>query len=177
MAAATSFYKFRQVLAQSLCHKFTARGQWLGPYDQSKWKFGNLKDVHFELKFLQCFAFIRNSVCWVSHRKDLYESIRRPFLQGTYSLKVYVLCVYMMYMYSVAQFCLTLCNPMDYSLPGSSGHGILQARILEWVAISYSRGSSWLKDQTHVSCVSCTGRQILYHCRFFTWEAPEKKNI
>ena len=48
----------------------------------------------------------------------------------------------MMYMYSVAQFCLTLCNPMDCSLPGSSVHGILQARILEWVAISYSRGSS-----------------------------------
>ena len=43
---------------------------------------------------------------------------------------------------SVAQSCLTLCDPMDYSLPGSSVHGILQARILEWVAISYNRGSS-----------------------------------
>ena len=42
----------------------------------------------------------------------------------------------------VAQSCLTPCNPMDCSLPGSSVHGILQARILEWVAISYSRGSS-----------------------------------
>ena len=42
---------------------------------------------------------------------------------------------------SVAQFCLTLCDPMDCSLPGSSVHGILQARILEWVAISSSRGS------------------------------------
>ena len=41
----------------------------------------------------------------------------------------------------VAQSCLTLCDPMDYSLPGSSVHGIFQARVLEWVAISFSRGS------------------------------------
>ena len=42
----------------------------------------------------------------------------------------------------VAQLCLTLCNPMDYRLPGSSVHGISQARILEWVAIAFSKGSS-----------------------------------
>ena len=42
----------------------------------------------------------------------------------------------------VAQLCLTLCDPMDCSLPGSSIHGIFQARILEWIAISFSRGSS-----------------------------------
>ena len=52
---------------------------------------------------------------------------------------------------SVAQLCLTLCNPMDCSLPGSSVHGIFQARILEQVAISYSRGSSQSGDQTLVS--------------------------
>ena len=45
----------------------------------------------------------------------------------------------------VAQSCPTLCNPMDCSLPGSSLHGILQARVMEWVAISFSRGSPWLK--------------------------------
>ena len=44
--------------------------------------------------------------------------------------------------------CLTLCDPMDCSLPGSSVHGILQARILEWVAISFSKGSSWHRDGT-----------------------------
>ena len=49
------------------------------------------------------------------------------------------------------QSCQTLYNPMDYSLPGSSAYGILQARILEWVAISYSRESSYLRDQTQVS--------------------------
>ena len=57
-----------------------------------------------------------------------------------------------------AQSCLILCNPMHYSPPG-----IFQARILEWVAISYSRQSFWPKDQTHVSCISCAGRRILYH--------------
>ena len=51
------------------------------------------------------------------------------------------------------------CNPMDCILPGFSIHGISQARILEWVAISFSRGSSWPKDQT---CLFYVGRQILY---------------
>ena len=56
----------------------------------------------------------------------------------------------------VAQLCLTLCNPMDCSLPGPSVHGILQARILEWIAIPFSRGSSQLRDWNWVSCI--TGR-------------------
>ena len=55
----------------------------------------------------------------------------------------------------------TLCDPMNYISPDSSVHGISQARMLEWVAISFSRGSSWPRDQTHISCVSCIGRQIL----------------
>ena len=54
----------------------------------------------------------------------------------------------------VAQSSPTLCNPVDCNLPGSSVHGILQARILEWVAISFSRGSSWPKDQTRVSHIA-----------------------
>ena len=67
-----------------------------------------------------------------------------------------------------AQLCPTLCDPKDCSPPGSSVHGILQARILEWIAITFSRGSSQPWDQTHVSC---TGRWFLYHCA--TWEALE----
>ena len=51
----------------------------------------------------------------------------------------------------VAQMCPTLCDPMDYSSPGSSDHGMFQARILEWVAISLSRGSSRPRDWTQVS--------------------------
>ena len=56
----------------------------------------------------------------------------------------------------------TLCDPKDCSLPGSPVHGILQARILEWVATSYSWVSSQPKDQTQLFCVPCIGRQILY---------------
>ena len=61
------------------------------------------------------------------------------------------------------QLCPALCNLMDHSLPGSSIHGILQARILEWVAMPSSRGSFWPRDQTQVFYVSYTGRWVLYH--------------
>ena len=60
----------------------------------------------------------------------------------------------------VVKLCLTLCDPMDCSPPGSSVHGISQARIMGWVAISFSRGSSRPRDPY---CVLCIGRQLLYH--------------
>ena len=69
----------------------------------------------------------------------------------------------------VIQLCHILCNSMDCSPPGSSVHEISQARLLERVAISSSRGSSQSRDQTCVSCSSCFGRQILY--RGATWNA------
>ena len=61
-----------------------------------------------------------------------------------------------------------LCDPMECSPPGSSVLEIIQARTLEWVAISYSRGSSWHKNQRHISSTSYIGRQVLYLC--VTWE-------
>ena len=64
---------------------------------------------------------------------------------------------------SVAQSCPTLCDSIDCSPPGSSVHGIFQASILEWVAISSSRGSSWPRNWICFSCVPCIGRQIFYH--------------
>ena len=60
----------------------------------------------------------------------------------------------------VTQSCLTLCNPVDCSLPGSSLHGILQARVLEWVAISFSRGSSQPGNQTGVSALQADSLPI-----------------
>ena len=63
----------------------------------------------------------------------------------------------------VAQSCLTLCDPMVCSPQGSSARRIFQTRILERVAISYSRGASPPRDQTRVSRISHIGRQILYH--------------
>ena len=60
------------------------------------------------------------------------------------------------------QSCPTLYDPMDCSPPGSSVHEIIQARILEHIAMPSSKGSSWPRDQTHVSYVSCIVRQVLY---------------
>ena len=69
----------------------------------------------------------------------------------------------------VAQSCLTLCDPMDYSPPGFSLHGILQARILEWVAIPFSRRSSQPREKTRVSCIAGI---------FFTiWTTREAQDI
>ena len=65
--------------------------------------------------------------------------------------------------------CVQLFDSMNCSPPDSFVHGILQAKILKSVAISFSRGSSWPRDQTHISWVSCIGRWVLYH--FVTWEA------
>ena len=71
----------------------------------------------------------------------------------------------------LAQSCPTLCDLMDCSPPGSSVHGILQARILEWVAISSSRDSFWPRDQSRISWVSCIA------VRFFTTWAIGKALI
>ena len=80
-------------------------------------------------------------------------------LQVTWCMVFWCVCV----------SCPTLWDPMDYNPPGSLVHGILQARILEWVAISFFRGSSPPRDQTCSSCSSCIGRRVLSH--WATWEA------
>ena len=70
-----------------------------------------------------------------------------------------MMCVCILSSFSHVQ----LCNPIDCSPPGSPVHGILQARILEWIAMLSSRGSSQPRDLTEVSYVSCFGRRVLYH--------------
>ena len=74
----------------------------------------------------------------------------------------------------VIQSCPTLCDPMDCSLPGSSVHGIFQAIVLEWTAISFSRGSSQPRDQTRVShivdrrfTIWATQSNLQIHCNFY----------
>ena len=95
--------------------------------------------------------------------EDLIEKCVLALLSLVTLKELLDLCVH-------AQSCLTLCDLMDCSPPGSSVHGVFQARMLEWVAISFFRGSSQPRDQTCISCVSCIGKQILYH--WATWEAP-----
>ena len=72
---------------------------------------------------------------------------------STEYLSIY-LCLQFLSLTSYMFSCLTLCDPMNCSSPGSSIRGISQARISEWVAISFSGGSSWPRDQTHVSCLA-----------------------
>ena len=85
------------------------------------------------------------------------------YIQSTYSKSGIIPCAFMLVL---TQSCPTLCGPMDCRSPGASIHGLLQAGILEWVAIPFSSGYSWPSDQTPISCL---GRWVLYH--WATWEA------
>ena len=67
-----------------------------------------------------------------------------------------LLTIQLLSVWVLSQLCLTLCNPLDCSPPGSSGHSILQARTLEWFAMPSSRGFASPNNQTHISCIiSC----------------------
>ena len=93
-------------------------------------------------------------------KEDLRKSNHKTFIQKKWQQKVSkkvvikllssTHCCYCL----VAKSCLTLCHPVECSLPGSSAHRILQARILEWVAISFFRGSSWPRNQTLITCLA-----------------------
>ena len=89
----------------------------------------------------------------ISYRKIQMSSFCSPnfvkLMIGSASLCYYLPCVHACA--KSLQSCPTLCDPMDCSLPGSSVHGILQERMLEWVAMFFSRGSSRPRDWTHVS--------------------------
>ena len=93
---------------------------------------------------------------WIEKRKGR-ECMKSKYLQRSKILLLFTVCHNWNLSVSyniwkekvlVAQFCPTLCNPMDFSSPGSSVHGIVQARILEWVAIIFSRGSSQPRNPT-----------------------------
>ena len=96
------------------------------------------------------------------------QPLLNPTAPGRPEASLQIACVHA----KLLQSCLTLCDPMDCSLPGSSVHGILLARILERVATPSSKGSSPPRDQTFISYVSCIGRWALYQLA-----APGKPNI
>ena len=84
----------------------------------------------------------------------------------------------------VARSCPTLCDPVDGSLPGSAVHGIFQARILEWAAISFSRGSSQPRDRTRGSCIAdrcftvwATREASKTPVQFLGWEDSLRKGM
>ena len=107
---------------------------------------------------------------WACKKEDMTEQLSLSTKILTKHKWNNVVCRYIEFVIivlvgSVAQLCPNLCKPMDCSPPGSSVHGISQARILEWVAISFSRGSSWPRNWTQVSGIAG---------RFFTdWASRE----
>ena len=106
-----------------------------------------------------CLFRVQWTVLYVVHKfSSIWITPSERFPLGTETLFCLSPCVCMCV--QSLQSCLTLCDPMDCSPPGSSVHGILQARILEWLAMPSSMGSSQLRDWTRISCVSCIGRQI-----------------
>ena len=110
------------------------------------WRLLNMSSRSLTLTFAQ----IWQGLCPVEHW--WFVSHRTCHLIFSYSLPC-----------SLAQLCLTLCDLMVYSPPGSSVHGIFQARILQQVAVFYNRVSSWLTAWTSAFCISCISRWILYH--------------
>ena len=107
---------------------------------------------------------------WRATVHGVTESQTRLKQLSIHAFHTYVYVIACVHACSIAQSYSTLCDLMDCSPPGSSVHEIFQARILEWVSISSSRGPSRIRGWTHVSCVSCIGKQILHH--WATWKAP-----
>ena len=117
------------------------------------------------------------------YQERFHDSLRldmpSPVLQGHFCKDTYLpyerdMTKYYIQACTVTKSCPTLYDTMDCNLPDSSVHGISQAKILEWVSIPFSRGSSQPRDQTHVSWI---GKWILYHCttqEVWTLQTPEQ---
>ena len=130
--------------------------------------------LHHLLTCEQIWSFISSfsHVIYVKHFKNSIRYVLKVSRKHFHLFTCHLILTtnphsrYYCYSCSVTQSCPTLLRHHDCSPPGSFVLGISQARILEWVAISFSRGSSRLGDCTHISCV---GRWIFYH--WATWEA------
>ena len=108
---------------------------------------------------------VHSNIIHCSWNVETTQTFKRPFIDEGINR---MLCRQCDVAWVCAQSCPTLCDPMDCSPPGFSVNGILPARILEWVTIFSSRGSSQSRDWTHVSRISCTVGG------FFTAEPPGK---
>ena len=115
----------------------------------------------------------------ISHMRlnPVTEILKVPFTCHVYLPKKFSMCMCML----VAQSCPSLCNSTDCSPPGFSVHGILQARIMGWIAIPFSRGSSWPRGQTLVSCIAgrfftiwATGKSFSMYMDDTYWEYMPK---
>ena len=128
------------IVSPSICHEVMGQANWPWTTEWSSWQ--------RRIEFCQENALVIANTLFQQHKRWLYTWTSPDRKKS-----------------EVAQSCLTLCDPVDCSRPSSSVHGVLQARILEWVAISFSRGSSQPRDQIRVSCIA--GR------RFILWATRE----
>ena len=105
---------------------------------------------------LDGWVWVSSGSWWWTGRPGVLQSMGSQRVGHNWGTELILRCIYAESEVKVlvAQLCPTICNPMDCSLPGSSVHGILQAGTLEWVSISFSRGSSWLRDWMQVSCIA-----------------------
>ena len=114
-----------------------------------------------------------STMCWWVFLAIKQSSLKKTLKTKHLVLSMHTYIVGRMCVRLSFQLCPALYDPMDCSPPDSSVHGILQARILEWAASSFSRGFSWVSDCIRISCVFCISRQILYHGT--TWGVPVGK--
>ena len=144
-----------------LCHRSVSWNWHISKYGVS---YDLLIDTIYQGKCLNI-----SSLSVFNHRRDngycqmLFLHLLRKYKSFIFILSVYSILHWVSSFHvcvcKVSQSCPTLCDPVDCSFPGSSVHGILRARILEWVAISFSRGSFQPRDRTRVSCIA--GRHFI----------------
>ena len=117
------------------------------------------QNIHQDVSLLIYMQYLK---CYLEHNNKEMLSDWETWLKEDRHVKRHTLWFYSN-VCVCAQSCSILCDSMDYSPPGSSVHQTVQARILECVAISSSKGSFWPSGQTHVSFVSFIGRLIFFH--------------
>ena len=140
-----------------------SKGEWGGRMNR---EFGINRCTHYmnrEATRAYCSYSTGNCIQYLLITNNGKESEKEWIYTHTY---VYLSICLSLYICMCAQPCPTLSDHMNCSPPGSSVHGISQARILEWVALSYSRRSTWPRDWNHITCIR---RWILYY--WATWEA------
>ena len=103
------------------------------------------------LKILKCVKWIN---VWKKHTSGFFFLLWAHTYPFSFCFYFFIHFALNCFCCIVAKSCPTLCDPIDCKPPGSSVHRICQAGTLEWVAISFSRGSSWSKHQTHISCIA-----------------------
>ena len=134
---------------------------------------------HFSKSVFSLVSYYFSRVSFFLNSFLLFRGVQPPAVLSHGSCEWYIFwvlaCLKCLHLFLHASACevasvsLSLCDPRDCGPPGSPVHGLLQAGILEWVAMPSSRGSSHPRDRTCVSCVFCIGRCVLYH--WATWEA------